>query len=135
MLLFVMQPDLDDRSELGQVVCQLDEPRDRVVDMTAISGDFIGARTRDQTALRPRVAWTGRYIIGIVEIGEALVEGAIILGVGPEQKLLEKPAGMGAMPLGWARVRHRLHDLVFGGEQCRPPLGFGAHAAECLQPI
>src|SRR6516162_5112040 len=100
MLLFVMQPDLNDRSELGQVVCRLDQPRDRLVDMTAISGDLSGARTRDQATLRPRVAWTGGHIIGIVEIGEALIEGAIILGVQPEQELLKKPAHMGAMPFG-----------------------------------
>src|SRR5215471_21274547 len=103
--------------------------------MTAISGDFIGARTRDQAALRPRLAWTGRHIIGIVEVGEALIESAIVLGVGPKQELLEKPAGMGAMPFGRARVRHGLNDLVFGREQRRPPLSFGAHAAECSQPI
>src|SRR5215470_17943370 len=103
MLLFVMQPDLDRRSELGQIVCRLDQPRDRVIDMTAISGDFIGARTRDQATLRPRLAWTGRHIIGIVEIGETLVEGPIILGVGPEQELFKKPADVGAMPFGRAR--------------------------------
>jgi len=56
MLLFVMQSDLDDWRELGQVVCRLDQPRDRVVDMTTVSGDFLGAGTRDQAALRPRVA-------------------------------------------------------------------------------
>ena len=98
MLLFVMQPDLDDRRDLGQVVCRLDQPRDRVVDVTTISSDLIGAGARDQAALRPRVAWTGRDIIGIVKIGEALVEDAIILGARPEQELFKKPADMGAMP-------------------------------------
>src|SRR5262252_48554 len=112
MLLFVMQSDLDDRSELGQVICGFDQPRHRIIDMTAISGDFIGARTGDQATLRSRLAWTGRYVIGIVEISEALVEGPIILGVGPEQELFKKPAGMGAMPFGRARVGHGLNDLV-----------------------
>src|ERR1700739_4606982 len=108
MLLLMMQPDRDDRSKLGQVVCRFDEPDHRVVDMATISGDFIGARTRDQAALRPRVARAGRHIIGIVEIGEALVESAIIRGVGPEQELFKKPADMGAMPFCWASLRHGL---------------------------
>src|SRR5215468_7922295 len=114
MLLFMMQPDLKDRNKLGQAVCRFDQPRDRAVDMAAICSDFKGARARDQAALRPRLAWTGRHIIRIEEIGEALIEDAIIFGVRAEQKLFKKPADMGAMPLGWARVRHGLNDLVFG---------------------
>jgi hypothetical protein len=40
-----------------------------------------------------------------------------------EQKLLEKPGGMGAVPLRRAGVRHRLDQLVFGAERRGPPFG------------
>src|SRR5262249_31909853 len=114
MLLFVMQPDLKDRNKLGQVACRFDQPHDRAIDMAAIRGDLIGARARYQAARRRGLAWTGRQIIRIEEIGEALIEDAIIFGGGAEKKLFKKPADMGAMPFGWACVRNGLNALVFG---------------------
>src|SRR5215468_7448960 len=119
MLLFMMQSDLDDRSELGQTVCRLDQPRDRVIDMTAISGDFIGARTRDQAALRPRLAWTGRHIIGIVEVGEALIESVMFPGEGPQKDLPKNPPGRGGVPLGGVWAGKELNARVLGQEKGR----------------
>src|SRR5262249_40605215 len=134
MLLLVMQPELDDGSKLGKVVGGCDQPRDRVIDVTTISGDFSGARTRDQAPLRARLTRPGRHVVGIVKIGEALVERPIIAGMRREQELLKKPADMSAMPFGRARLPHRLHDLVLGGEPCRAPLRFSPYAAERVKP-
>src|SRR5690242_19017220 len=106
MLLLMVQPNLDNRRKLGQVGRRLDQSRDRVIDMATISGHFIGAWTREHAALRTGVARTGRNVIGIEQVSEAFVEGAIALAIWPQQKLFEKPGDVSTMPLGWARIRH-----------------------------
>ena len=47
---------------------------------------------------------------------------------------LEEPGHMRAMPLGRARVGHRLDDLILGRQKSRAALGLGAHGAKLLQP-
>ena len=80
MLLLVIEPDLDDRNDLRQrrVVRALDQRLDRAIDMRAIGRDLLRVRPRDQPALGPRVPRARRDVIGIEQIGEALVERAIV---------------------------------------------------------
>ena len=65
----------------------------------------------------------GRIIVGIEEIGVLWNFGAINREEFFQDKRLEKPGGMGEVPFGWADVRHRLHDTIFGleirAESCR----------------
>ena len=82
-----------------------DQLRHRGIDMRAISGRLGDARPRDQAALRPRVPRTGRHVIGVEQIGEALIERAIGRRKRPQQKLLEEPRDMRAMPLRRTGVR------------------------------
>ena len=135
MLLLVLQPDLDDRPELVEILRGRDQFRHRVIDMRAIGRDLRNTRPRDQAALRPRLPRTGGDIIRIVEKGEALVENAIGLGMRPQQELFEEPGHMRAMPFGRARVGHRLNDLVLGRQQRRAAFGLGAHRAKGLEPV
>ncbi len=135
VLLLVIEPDLDDRNEFGEIGRGFDQLRHRAIDMRAISGDLGRARPRHQAALRPRGARAGRDVIRVVQIGEALIERAIIFDIGLEQKLLEKPGDVGAMPLGRARIGHRLDDLIFRRQQSGAALGFGAHGAKGVEPM
>ena len=76
VLLLVIEADLDDRDAASakSVRAISISARDRGVDMSAIGGDFGGARPRDQAALRARLPRPGRDVIGVEQIGEALVE-------------------------------------------------------------
>jgi hypothetical protein len=78
---------------------------------------------------------TGTDIIGIEEVGVVGVEGLVTRAVFNEQKLLEKPGGMCAMPFRGTCVRHRLHDLVFGAQRRRTALGLAANGQERLHEI
>ena len=111
-----------------------DQLFDRCVDMSAKCGDLVAVRPRNQTTLRARMPRTGRDIVGVEQIGEAFVEDAIAWEMRRKQELLEEPSGMRAVPFGRARIGHRLHDLILGGERGRTTFGFGAHAAKRLEP-
>ena len=56
-----------------------------------------------------------------------VVEGAIPGGVLTEDERLEEPCDMGAVPLGRAHIRHRLHGLVFCAQDRRQAFGGGTH--------
>src|SRR5689334_2939761 len=125
MLLLVVEADLDQGSELREVVLTagLEEFDDGGIDMPAIGGDFIGARSGEVAALMAGVPGTGADIIRVEQKRVVGVERLIALAVLAEQELLEEPGGMGAMPLGRAGVRHRLDQLVFGAQGSGPALG------------
>jgi hypothetical protein len=80
------------------------------------------------------MARTGRDIIRIEQKREAFIEDAIGRVVRLNQKRLEEPGGVRAMPFGRAGVRHRLDCLVLGGERRRASLGLTAHATEGFDP-
>jgi hypothetical protein len=80
--------------------------------MPAIGGDFVGAGTGQMAALVTGVPRSGADIIGIEQIGVVRVEDLVALAMFAEQELLEEPGGMGAVPFRWARIRHRLDQLI-----------------------
>ncbi len=103
--------------------------------MGAIAGDLGGVGPGDEAALGSRVPRAGRHVIGIEKEGEAFVESTVGGRVRLEQELLEEPGRVGAVPLGRARVRHRLHDLIFRREQRGAAFGLAAHRAKGLKPM
>ena len=96
------------------------------VDVPAVGGDFLGAGAGEVAALVPGMAGAGADIIGIEQEGVIRMVGRIARTVFAEQKLLEKPGGMGAMPFRGARVRHRLDQLVLGRQGGGAALGLVA---------
>jgi hypothetical protein len=119
MLLFVIEADLDQRRQPGQLLGAgaAEELHHRRIDMLAIGRHLIGSGAGEVAALRPRVARPGADIIGIEQIGIIRIERPIARAVWAEQELFEKPRGMGAVPFGRAGVRHRLHQLILGAER------------------
>src|SRR5439155_2161142 len=51
---------------------------------------------------------------------------------GEEEKGLPKPGHMGNMPFGRTHVRHRLDDIIFGGQRLTQLLGEAANALVLL---
>ena len=80
------------------------------------------------------MARSGGDIIGVEQVGKALVEWTVSGKLRHQQKLLEEPRRMRPMPHGRAGIRHRLDYLVLRRKQCRPPFGFRAHGAKCVAP-
>ena len=134
VLLLMVEADLHERRQRGQgfVVRFMEEFHDRGIDMPAIGGDFLGAGAGEVAALVPGVPRAGADIIGIEQEGVVGMERLVALAVLAEQELLEKPGGMGAVPLRRAGVRHRLDQLVFRREGSRAALGLVADGEESL---
>ncbi len=103
--------------------------------MGAVCRRFNYTRARYKAALRPRVPRARCHVVGIEEISEALVEYAIAGNERPQQEVLEEPGDVGAMPFDRARIRHRLHDLIFRTERRRAALGLRTHGAEGVAPV
>ena len=136
MLLLVMDADLEDARHLGQlrIVGAGEQAFYSLVDMGAKRGDLFAIRPRDEPALGPRVARPSRHIVRVEEIGEPLIEDAIAGKMRPQEKLLEEPGRMRAVPLGRARIGHRLHHLILGAQGRGAAFRFRAHRAERIAP-
>src|SRR6202043_1209165 len=89
---------------------------------------------RDQAALGPGVSRTRGDIIGVEQIAEARIKYFVYGGMPSEQKLFEEPGGMRPMPFDRARIGHRLHCLVLGGERRGAALGLASHRLISLEP-
>ena len=113
---------------------RFDQRRHGVIDMGAISCRLRDTGARDQTALRPRVPGTCGHVVGVEQIREPLIERTIGRIKRSQQKLLEEPRDVSAMPFRRTGVGHRLNDLVLGTERRRPAFGFGAHRTKGLEP-
>ena len=125
MLLLVIEADFDQRRERPQRVLAglVEEFHHGGVDMPAVGGDLVGARTGQMAALVAGVARAGADIVGIEQIGVIGVKRLVARAVLAEQELLEEPGGMGAVPFRRARVRHRLDQLVLGRQRRGAALG------------
>jgi len=116
MLLFVVEADLHEGSDGGQLVVGglAKEFYDRCIDVAPVGGDLIGARPGQIAAPVAGVTRPRADIVGIEQERIIGMVGRIALAVLAEQELLEKPGGMGAVPFCRARVRHGLDQLVLG---------------------
>src|SRR5512139_3436629 len=136
MLLLVMQPDFDD-FEHPFGVCRRylrNQALDRGVDMRTVGSDVLAVWPGYQAALRPRVPRACGDIIRVEEKRKSFIEDPVRRIVRHQQKLLEKPGDMGAMPLGWTCIRHRLNDLILNRQVRRASLRLRAHAAKRFNP-
>ena len=70
-----------------------------------------------------------RVVVGIEEVTERGIEQPVTRDVRRENKGLEEPRRMGAVPLRRTRVRHRSGRLILGAERRAQPLGLVAHRA------
>jgi hypothetical protein len=136
MLLLVIEADLEDAQHLRQARRRGggDEPLHRFIDVGAERGDLVATRPREQPAPGARVTRSGRHVVRIEKIREAVVERAIAGETREQEKLLEEPGGMRPVPLGRARIGHRLHQLVLGAQRRGAALGLRAHGAEAVAP-
>ena len=123
VLLFVRDPELDDRKRaIERLGARLgEELRDARVDRSSVRADLGRRRPRDETAVRARVARSGRLVIRIEEERVARIDR--VESRRREDERLEEPGGVGAVPLGRARVGHRLELLIFGRQRGGEPLG------------
>ena len=101
MLLLVVQADLQNARDLGpRRAARLGDQRfSRRIDMRAVLRDLDGIRPRDQPTLRPRMARTGGDVIRVEQEREALVVNRVARHVRLNQKRLEEPGRVRAMPL------------------------------------
>jgi hypothetical protein len=64
--------------------------------------------------------------------GEGRIEDPVAGVEGPEDKRLEKPAGVRQMPFGRADIGHRLDRLVLGGQVGGETFGVAADGLEAV---
>ena len=116
VLLLMVEPDFQQRSQPGQcpVGGIMEEFHHRCVDVLPVGSDVVRAGPGKQAARIARLAGPGADIIGIEQERVVRMVRRVTRAMRAQQKLLEKPGGMGAVPLRRAGVRHRLHQLVLG---------------------
>ena len=137
VLLLVMQPDLQDAQHLGKLRpldARQQQPLDSRIDVGAKRRHAFAVRPREEAAPWPRVARASRHIVRIEEIGELRIEDAVAGKMRHEEELLEEPGRVRPVPLGRARIRHRLHHLVLGAQRSGAALGLRPHGAEDVEP-
>ena len=130
MLLLVMQPEFDQRRD--RRIVPGEKIRHRRGDVVPIGHHLGHARPRDEAALRPRMPRSNGLVIGVEEIFERRIERPVSRRVRAQQEGLEEPGRVREMPLGRARIRHRLHGLVFRRERFRELFGEGADGEEAV---
>src|SRR6516225_9341493 len=125
----MVEADLYKRCNFGQLVGRksVKKLHGRRIDMAAVGGDLIGARSGEMAALVAGMPGAGTDIIGIEQKGVVWVEGVVSRPMLAEQELLEKPRCMGAVPFRRARIRHGLDQLIFAGKRGGPAFGLISH--------
>ena len=104
-----------------------------LVDLGAVALHLGQRRPRHQAALRPRILLADALVVAVEEHPEAGVEGPEAGLEALEQEGLEEPGDVREMPLGRARVGHRLHLAVLGRQrrdECQRTLAHGSVAFE-----
>lgn len=86
----------------------------RSVHMYAAVLNVCQARARQQAALGSRVAWPHRLVVGVEQVGEAVVKRLVSVVVGAEHQRFKKLAGMRQVPFEGDGIGHGLDALVFG---------------------
>src|SRR5690348_16729323 len=108
MLLFVIEPQRQERRDLAPLIFSgaCEQGLHSRINMRAVTRDLVDARPRQEPALRPWMTRARTFVIGIEEIAVGAIQDAIGRRKRCQQKLLEKPAGMRAVPLGWRNIAH-----------------------------
>jgi hypothetical protein len=136
MLLFVVEANLENSKDLGGIGVTdfFNQTRHSGVDMGTILRDLLAVWPGDQAPLRARVTGTRRDVVGIEQERKPLIEDSIARIVRHQQKLLEEPRDMCAVPFGRRGIRHRLYNLVFSREARGATFGLGPDMAESVAP-
>ena len=117
MLLLVMHAEFEKWRDVRVLLRARGEDfAQALVDMRAIGEHFLDGRAREQAALGTRMTRPLALVIGIEEVGKALVEGTKARHAREDERL-EEPRRMREVPLRRARVIHGLDRLVLGREQ------------------
>ena len=130
MLLLVVQAELDELDL--RVAGVVDEPMHGVVDVPPVARDLGHRWTRQETALRSRMARADRLVIRVEEVRVRRIEHLVISERRRQEKRLEEPGGVCPVPLRRAHVGHRLDDLVLGGQGRGESFRVSAHLAVAL---
>ena len=130
MLLLVVEAELDQRQRGSAKPRQ--RRRNGLVDMGATGEDLVQARAAEHAAARARVALALALVIGIEQIGPALVAQAIAGDMVAQDEGLEEPAGVGEVPFGRRGVGHRLEGGVGVGQRRGDGRAQRAHRAVAL---
>ena len=72
-----------------------------LVDELAVAGDLGDARAGDMPAFGAGMSIAERLVVGVEDVGEGIVVGAIALGVRSEDKGLEEPGRRGRDAISW----------------------------------
>ena len=110
VLLLVVQAEFDAGANL--VVAAREQRPHGLVHVRPVGVHLLHGRPRQRAALRPRERLADAVVVGVEERLEALGERPVPLPEGLEQEGLEEPGGVREVPLGRARVVHRLHAVV-----------------------
>src|SRR4051812_1054394 len=94
--------------------------------MLAICPDFISAGPRNHAARVALRTFAYVVVVGVEQISEGIAEGLVSGRMRYQDESLEEPGRMRAMPFRGARLRTRLHHLVFGAERRSQSLGHRA---------
>ena len=111
MLLLVVQPQ-DDQLGEARLIGMPQEGIHGLIDVGAVSGDFVDARTREQAPLGPGMPSADSLVVRIEDIGVRIVEHVVSGAVLAQNKGLEEPRHVGPVPLGGAHVGHGLDRLI-----------------------
>ena len=115
------------RDLLGIVALGVEQQRHRLGHVGAVVEDRLPAGARDEAAFVPRVARPGLHVVGVEEVGEAVVWRGVFRVLRLEDELLEKPRRVGEVPFDRARILHALQHHVLGrqwhGKGLRPAAG------------
>ena len=117
MLLLMLHAKLDKLHQSGvSIAARRKELAQARIHMSAIGQNLLAGRACQQATVGARMARACGLIIGVEEIGEAFIEGAIAIAA-PQDEGFEEPGRMGQMPLGGAGVVHGLNRLVLGRQR------------------
>src|SRR6266516_2297334 len=120
MLLLVMDAQNQKRLDLVEeaFVSIRQKIFDVRIDRGAIALRLFYRGTRDQATQIAPMHIAGGIVVRIEEIAVLRNFGAIAWQPFFQNKSFEEPGGMGEVPFGWADVRHRLNNTIFGLEIC-----------------
>ena len=125
MLLFVVQPQFDPRPH--GFVATPKQRHHRRVHVLAVGVHLLDGRPRQRPAPGAWERLADAVVVGVEEFLEALDERPVPLYVRLEQEGLEEPGGVREVPLGRARVVHRLDAIVVHGERTAQHLRLPPH--------
>ena len=113
VLLLVVDPELDQPSDLARQFSVRELALERVGDVAPVVEHLFGAGSGEKPSLRARVHGSQRVVVGVEEIAVLRVEGCVPRIDSGEHERFEVPAGVSEMPLRRARELDGLQALVF----------------------